>query len=109
MTEREDIMESARSEATRTWVVETAVALLDEARAADYERIDQLSDALQQAVDWIEECGSDYDSRQFVLTEARAALKGLKIAKPVRTCATCHAVLADGPQPAATFSDVNER
>lgn len=38
-----------------------------------------LRDALTQSVGWIEECGSDHEGRQFVLTEARAVLRGLKL------------------------------
>lgn len=40
---------------------------------------DALHDALSQAVGWIEECDSAYEGRQYVLTEARAALKGFRL------------------------------
>jgi hypothetical protein len=41
-----------------------------------------LVDALSQAVGWIEECGSDHEGRQYVLTEARAALRGISLVRP---------------------------
>jgi hypothetical protein len=62
----------------------TALALLEKQakEIQDCRTInDALHDALNQAVSWIEECGSDYEGRQFVLTEARAALKGIKVVR----------------------------
>lgn len=41
------------------------------------DRADRLYDALRQLVGWIEE-GCHDDGRQYVLTEARAALKDLR-------------------------------
>lgn len=43
------------------------------------DEIERLRDALTQAIGWIEECGSDHEGRQYVLTEARAALKGFTL------------------------------
>jgi hypothetical protein len=39
----------------------------------------RLRDALSQAVGWIEECGSGHEGREYTLTEARAALRGLSL------------------------------
>jgi hypothetical protein len=38
-----------------------------------------LRDALAQLVGWVEECGSAHEGREYALTEARAALKGLRL------------------------------
>ncbi len=46
--------------------------------------------------------GDDTRWRSYV-EDMRAALAAALARKEERTCATCHAVLADGPQPAATY------
>lgn len=45
------------------------------------EQADALHDALSQMVGWAED-GAPDEGRQFVLTEARSALKGLRIVRP---------------------------
>lgn len=82
------IASGARREAEKAGLLVLASALLEEAQRVERERADRLHDALSQAVGWIEECGSNHDGRQFVLTESRAALKGLKLARADGECAS---------------------
>lgn len=53
--------------------------LVENALPSPADREARLRDALTQLIGWVEECGSAHEGRDYVLTEARAALKGFAI------------------------------